>query len=182
LEKIEKIKQELIRNGKAERETKYLPQAISSQKASLSVERTSGWKEAVVSPFLKGLLVLAIGSFVIVALNKTVPEPVLICMELLIGLAPIYLPVLGIVRKLQKHNKIKAQITASEAKLVESQRIYNETEAYLEKNAEVDIPRRFRDEVALDYIIRGLKAREFVSLDQAFFRCEEKLGITDYDL
>ncbi len=32
----------------------------------------------------------------------------------------------------------------------------------------------------------GLKAREFVSLDQAFFRCEESLGIKEendfYDL
>ncbi|MBO4781917.1 MAG: hypothetical protein J5522_05930 [Lachnospiraceae bacterium] len=98
LEKIEKIKPELIRNGKAERDTKYYPQAISSEKATLSVERTSGWKEA-----------------------------------------------------------------------------------YLNSNAEVDILRKFRNDSALTYFIKGLKAREFVSLDQAVFRYEETMGTADND-
>jgi len=181
LEKIEKIKPELIRNGKAERDTKYYPQAISSEKATLSVERTSGWKEAVINPLLKGLGVLFIGAFVIVVLNKAVPKPVLIAMELVIGLAPVYLPLLGVIRKMQKHNRIKAKIASYEAYLVEAQRVFNETEAYLNSNAEVDIPRKFRNDSALTYFIKGLKAREFVSLDQAIFRYEETMGTADND-
>ncbi|MBR4776044.1 MAG: hypothetical protein IK007_00365 [Lachnospiraceae bacterium] len=181
LQKIEKIKPELIRNGKAERDTKYYPQAISSEKATLSVERTSGWKEAVINPLLKGLVVLAIGSFVIVSVSSIVPKPVLILLELLIGLAPVYLPVLGVVKKMQKHGKIKARIASYETALTEAQRVFNETEAYLSSNAEVDIPRKFRNENALTYFVKGLKAREFVSLDQAIFRYEETTGTADKD-
>ncbi|MCR4992749.1 MAG: hypothetical protein K6A45_06860 [Lachnospiraceae bacterium] len=122
----------------------------------------------------------------IVILHKSVPGPVLILMELLIGLAPLYLPILGVVKKIRRHNRMKAVITSYESALAESQRVFDETENYLKNNAEVDIPRKFRNEISLDYIIKGLKAREFVSLDQAFFRCEESLGIKEendfYDL
>ena len=82
---------------------------------------------------------------------------------------------------MQKHNRIKAKIASYEAYLVEAQRIFNETETYLNSNAEVDIPRKFRNDSALTYFIKGLKAREFVSLDQAVFRYEETMGTADND-
>ena len=42
-------------------------------------------------------------------------------------------------------------------------------------NAEVQIPPRFRQEKAVEYIIKGLKAREFITMEQAIFKCEEAM-------
>ena len=78
-----------------------------------------------------------------------------------------------LIRKLKKHSNVKAQIANCKVRLDEAQQIYNDTEAYINENAEVEIPPQFRREGILDYIIKGLKAREFVSLEQAFFKCEE---------
>ena len=52
---------------------------------------------------------------------------------------------------------------------------YAETEAFLKGNAEVQIPPRFRQEKAVEYIIKGLKAREFITMEQAVFKCEEAM-------
>ncbi len=90
-----------------------------------------------------------------------------------VGFAPVYLPVIGFVRKMKKFAEIKSRISSTEAELERVRREYEESEAFLKSNAGIKIPPRFRQEVSLDYIIKGLKAREFVSLDQAFFKCEE---------
>ena len=180
IEKIEKIKDELIRNGNAAYSLEYYPQEISGLKGELSYLRTSGWVDALLKPFGAGIGVLFIGAFFVVALNKLLPQPILLLVELLILLAPVYLPVIGLIRKLKKHSNVKAQIANCKTGLSEAQRVYDETEAYLQANAEVDIPRRFRQEGALDYILKGLKAREFVSLDQAYFRLEENGGSSEF--
>lgn len=99
--------------------------------------------------------------------------------ELVVLLAPIYVPVIGIVKLVRKCRSYSSQIAHYEKQLKECRKEYEETNAFLAKNAKIDIPPRFRQEAALNYIIKGLKAREFVSLDQALFRCEETLGIDE---
>ena len=96
-------------------------------------------------------------------------------LEFLIGGAPIYLPVIGFILKIVKCIKIKAEISESAALLEEAKREYSETEAFLKNNAEIQIPPRFRLERALEYSIKGLKAREFITLEPACFRCEEAM-------
>lgn len=44
-------------------------------------------------------------------------------------------------------------------------------------NAEIEVPRKFRNDRVLGYIIKGFQAREFVLLEQAFFKSEEMFGI-----
>ena len=39
----------------------------------------------------------------------------------------------------------------------------------------IQIPPRFRQEQAIEYIIKGLKAREFITMEQAVFKCEEAM-------
>ena len=180
VEKLEKIKDALIRNGEADYYVKYYPQKIMELKAELSVERTSGWGEYVLKPFGKGFLVLFLGAIVIVAINSIVPKFILTILELLVIAAPIYLPVIGVIKKLKIHSSIKQAIENCKDELVKAQQEYDETEAYLQENAEIDIPRRFRHEGALNYIIKGLKAREFVSLEQAFFKLEEAGGMANF--
>ena len=70
---------------------------------------------------------------------------------------------------------ISRDIKDGKDKLAEIEREYEETEAYIKTNAEVDIPPRFRHEPALNYIVKGLKAREFITLEQALLKCEEAM-------
>ena len=97
-------------------------------------------------------------------------------LEVLVGGAPIYLPILGLVKKLSKQAKIKEHIKADEVELEKAKKEYAETEEFLKKNAEVDIPPRFRQESAINYIIKGFQAREFITLEQAIFKCEEAMS------
>lgn len=172
LNKIEKIKPELIRNGKADHDIKYYPHVIFEEKTNLSASRTYGVRERVIKAFGRGLIVLFIGAFFVVALNKAVPLPVLYLLEAAVGLAPIYFPAFGLFKLMKINGEIKQRISRAEQALEQARRDYAESEAYLAQNAEVEIPPRFRTVQALDYMTRGLKAREFISLDQAIFRCE----------
>ena len=180
IEKIEKIKDVLVSNGNAAHDLEYYPHEIAGLKGELSYLRTSGWVDALLKPFGVGIGILFIGAFLVVTLNKLLPGPLLTLVELLILLAPIYLPVIGLIRKLKKHSNVKEQIANCKVRLDEAQQIYNDTEAYIKENAEVEIPPQFRREGILDYIIKGLKAREFVSLEQAFFKCEETERVVSF--
>ncbi len=142
----------------------------------LSISRTSGLKTRVFMAFLKGLGVLLFGAFFVVALHNTVPKPLFLLLEVLVGGAPIYFPVIGLFLLMRTNSQIKQKISRTEKMLEKARRDYAESEAYLSQNAEVEIPPRFRSEQAIDYMIRGLKAREFISLDQALFRCEEAMA------
>ena len=177
LAKIEKIKPELIRNGDAARRRDEYTIKVSDLKGMLFAERTSGWGTYVIKPFLKGLLFLFIGALIVVFLNSVLPEFLLTILEYVVLLAPIYSPVIGLLIKLSKHKRIKDQIRSSQAILDDAEREYAETESFLEKNAEVEIPPKFRSERVLGYIVKGFQAREFVSLEQAFFKSEEMFGI-----
>ena len=180
VEKIEKIKDKLIANGNADYYIKYYPHKIAELKDELHLERTSGWGEYVIKPFGIGFAVLFAGAIFVVALNSILPKFLLTLLELLLLAAPIYLPVIGLIKKLKIHSSIKLAIEDCKVKQVQAQQVFDETEAYLNENAEVDIPRRFRSEASLNYIIKGLKAREFISLDQAFFRIEEAGGMDNF--
>ena len=176
LERIEKIKPELIRNANADHDIKNLPGVIAGYKAELSENRIYGTKDMLITGFLKGLGVLFIGAFFVVALHKTLPKPLLYLLEFLVGFAPIYIPAIGVFLVTRRSADIKWQIARSEERLAQARKDYAESEAYLAQNAEIDIPPRFRSEPALTYMMKGLKAREFVSLDQAIFRCEEAMA------
>ena len=179
LEEIERIKPELLKNGNAKRDMNYYPSAISDLKIEKSVSLSMGLSDYVFKGFLKGLGVLFLGAFIVLAVAKMIGEPLLTLLELAVLLAPIYIPVIGIVRIVKKRRTLSSQIAYYEKQLKECRKEYEETNAFLEKNAKIDIPPRFRNETALNYIIKGLKAREFVSLEQALFRCEETLGIEE---
>lgn len=127
-------------------------------------------------PFLKGLGVLFLGAFVVVCINSLVSKPLLYAAEAVVGFAPIYFPIIGAVTMFRKQSMKRQVISQCKEQLKEAKREYEESSAYLEKNAEVEIPPRFRQEVALNYITKGLKAREFVSLEQALFRCDEAMS------
>ncbi|MCR5738557.1 MAG: hypothetical protein K6G43_01910 [Lachnospiraceae bacterium] len=71
---------------------------------------------------------------------------------------------------------MKARISAYKAELNSVKKEYEESEAFLKNNSDIEIPPRFRHEGALNNIIKGLRAREFVSLEQAFFRYEESMN------
>lgn len=78
------------------------------------------------------------------------------------------------------HNKgYDMELGHLEKELEEIKKEYAETEAYLKQNAEVDIPPRFRQESTVEYILKGLQAREFVTLEQAIFKCEEAMSRKD---
>ncbi|MBR4733900.1 MAG: hypothetical protein IK081_14150 [Lachnospiraceae bacterium] len=179
LEEIEKIKPELIRNGKAKRDMNTYPSEISDLKIEKSVSLSMGLKDDVFKGFLKGLGVLFLGAFFVVALHSVLIEPLFFLVELAVLLAPVYIPAIGIVKLIKKRGEMNNQIANYEKRLKECQKVYGETNDFLAKNANIDIPPRFRNETALNYIIKGLKAREFVSLEQALFRCEETLGIDE---
>ncbi|MBR5057263.1 MAG: hypothetical protein IKX04_01715, partial [Clostridiales bacterium] len=104
------------------------------------------------------------------------PTPLHTLLMILVGFAPIYIPAIGVFIVTRRSAEIKWQIARAEERLAQARRDYAESEAYLAQNAEVEIPPRFRTEQALNYMIRGLKAREFISLDQAIFRCEEAMA------
>lgn len=176
LQRIEKIKPELIRNGNADYDIKNLPRVIGEYKADLSENRIYGTKDMVIRGFFKGLGVLFIGAFFVVALNKTLPTPLHTLLMILVGFAPIYIPAIGVFIVTRRSAEIKWQIARAEERLAQARRDYAESEAYLAQNAEIDIPPRFRSEPALIYMMKGLKAREFISLDQAIFRCEEAMA------
>ena len=176
LEKIEKIRAELIRNGRAEHDVKYYPGRISELKADLSVSFGYELKDYILKPFLKGLGLLFLGAFVVVCISSLVSKPVLYAVEALVGFAPIYFPVIGTVMMFRKRSMKRGEISQCKECLKEAKKEFEESSAYLEKNAEVEIPPRFRQEVALNYITKGLKAREFVSLEQALFRCDEAMA------
>ncbi len=118
-----------------------------------------------------------IGAIIVIAVFSKVKGPMLTLIEAAVLLAPIYIPVIGIIKMVIKMKEINGQIADCEKKIKDGRKVYEETKAFLEKNAKVDIPPRFRQEAALDYIIKGLKAREFVSLEQALFRCEEVMDL-----
>lgn len=179
LEEIEKIKPELIRNAKAKRDMNTYPSEISDLKAERSLSLSMGLSDYVFKGFLKGLGVLFIGAFFVVALHSLLSKPLFTLVELVVLLAPIYLPVIGIVRIVKKRRMLNDQIARYEKALKECRKEYEETSAFLAKNATIDIPPQFRDEATLNYVIKGLKAREFVSLEQALFRVGETLGIDD---
>ncbi|MBR6478403.1 MAG: zinc ribbon domain-containing protein [Lachnospiraceae bacterium] len=175
LERIDKIKDALIRNGRADYDIKYYPHIIAEQKAELSFEFWDGLKHYVLKGFLKGLGVLFIGAIFVVALTKALPAFLLTLLELAVLLAPVYFPIIGIVIVIKKQIEIKSYIADCETRIKKATKELRETNEFLAKNAEVDIPQRFRQERALNYMIKGLKAREFVSLEQALFRCEEAM-------
>ena len=179
LEEIEKIKPQLIRNAKAKRDMNTYPAEISDLKAERSLSLSMGLSDYVFRGFLKGLGVLFIGAFLVVGLHSLLSKPLFTLVELAVLLAPIYLPAIGIVRIVKKRRMLNDQIARYEKALKECRKEYEETSAFLAKNAKIDIPPQFRDESALNYVIKGLKAREFVSLEQALFRCGETLGIDD---
>ena len=179
LEEIEKIKPELIRNAKAKRDMNTYPSEISDLKAERSLSLSMGLSDYVFKGFLKGLGVLFIGAFFVVALQSLLSKPLFTLVELVVLLAPIYLPVIGIVRIVKKRRMLNDQIARYEKALKECRKEYEETSAFLAKNATIEIPPQFRDEATLNYVIKGLKAREFVSLEQALFRVGETLGIDD---
>ena len=179
LEEIERIKPELIRNAKAKRDMNTYPSEISDLKAERSLSLSMGLSDYVFKGFLKGLGVLFIGAFFVVALHSLLSKPLFTLVELVVLLAPIYLPVIGIVRIVKKRRMLNDQIARYEKALKECRKEYEETSAFLAKNATIDIPPQFRDEATLNYVIKGLKAREFVSLEQALFRVGETLGIND---
>lgn len=175
LAKIEKIKPVLIRNSIAQSQKRNYPNEIYRLEGELSDMRFGGLKPYVLKPFLIGLGVLFGGALVVVIASSIVPKPVLYILEFLVGGAPVYLPVLGFLLKLKIEADISRDIKDGKDKLAEIEREYEETEAYIKTNAEVDIPPRFRHEPALNYIVKGLKAREFITLEQALFKCEEAM-------
>ena len=179
LEEIEKIKPQLIRNAKAKRDMNTYPSEISDLKAERSLTLSMGIVDDVVKGFFKGLGILFGGAIIVLVFFSRVKGPLLTLIELVVLLAPIYVPVIGIVKLVRKRRSYSSQIARYEKKLKECIKEYEETSAFLTKNAKIDIPPQFRDEAALNYIIKGLKAREFVSLEQALFRCGETLGINE---
>ncbi|MCR5738558.1 MAG: hypothetical protein K6G43_01915 [Lachnospiraceae bacterium] len=58
LEKIEKIKPELIHNHELKSKTETIPGRIAELKQTLSYERTADLKDYVIKPFGKGMIVL----------------------------------------------------------------------------------------------------------------------------
>ena len=77
--------------------------------------------------------------------------------------------------KFKKAADISRMLKNSEEVLADAKREYEETEAIINSTAEINIPPRFRPEIPLNYIIKGFKAREFISLEQALFKCEEQM-------
>ena len=179
LQEIEKIKPQLLKNGTAKRNMNYYPSEISDLKAERSLTLSMGIVDDVVKGFFKGLGILFGGAIIVLVFFSRVKGPLLTLIELVVLLAPIYVPAIGIVKLVRKRRSYSSQIAHYEKQLKECRKEYEETNAFLAKNAKIDIPPRFRQEAALNYIIKGLKAREFVSLDQALFRCEETLGIDE---
>ncbi|MBP5607986.1 MAG: hypothetical protein J6X66_06930 [Lachnospiraceae bacterium] len=179
IEKIESIKDKLIINGNAKYSMESYPMQIAELRDNLHYERTSGWGDAIFKPFLKGLGLLLLASIFIVSLYSILPGPIMTIFEIVSLALPIGLPALKIISKLKNIKIIKSGIEQYNNRLNEAKRIYEETEAFLRENAEVDIPPHFRHEGALNYILKGLKAREFVSLEQAFFRFDETYGTDD---
>ena len=173
---IESIKDVLIRNSNADKEMKYYPHAIAECRDDLRASILSDIKDSIFKKFLKGLVVLFVGALFIVCVGGMLNIFLLGLLELIVLLAPIYLPVIGGVRMVKEWIGKKNQISLYETRLKEVKKEYEETSEFIKKNAEVDIPPRFRFEPALNYIIKGLKAREFVSLEQALFRCEEAMA------
>jgi hypothetical protein len=176
LAKIEKIKPELIRNFDSWARARELPSTIYEIKADLHDMRFAGFKPYVFKPLGIGLGVLFGGAIVVICISSLLPKGLLTLVEALVMFAPIYLPVGGLILKIKKELDLKALIKDYKADLVQAQQEYQETEAYINNNAEVDIPPRFRQEAALDYIVKGFKAREFVTLEQALFKCEDRMN------
>ncbi len=179
IKKIESIKDKLILNGNARYSVESYPMQIAELKDDLHYERFSGWGEAIFKPLLKGIGLLLLASIAILSLYSLLPKPVMTLLEFAALALPIALPAVKVISKIKKINMYKSGIASYNNRLREAQRIYDETEAYIRENAEVDIPPRFRHEGALDYILKGLRAREFVSLEQAFFRYDEIYGTDD---
>ena len=71
---------------------------------------------------------------------------------------------------------LKQGIQNYEKKLEQAKKVHMETEMFLKENAEVDIPPKFRGPSTLDFIMNGLKGREFVSLEEALFKAEYSLS------
>lgn len=176
LAKIEKIKPELIRNFDSWARARDLPSTIYEIKADLHDMRFAGFKPYVFKPFGIGLGILFGGAIVVICISSKLPEALLIPIEALVLFAPIYLPLIGLVLKIKNEIHLMNIKKEYEADLVQAQQEYQETEAYINKNAEVNIPPRFRQEAALDYIVKGFKAREFVTLEQALFKCEDRMN------
>jgi len=115
LEKLEKIKDDLIRNGNAERRKMEYATEISDLKGMLSVERTSGWVAYAIKSFLKGLLVLlTIGALIVILLSSVLPPFLLNCLEWLVLLAPVYSPGIGLAIKLRRHSRLKERIRSAQ--------------------------------------------------------------------
>lgn len=137
------------------------------------------WKKYLFKPLGISLAILFGGALVVIIASSMVPEPVLYVIEFLVGGAPIYLPVLGLILKFKKAADISSSIKRLEKNLEDAKKEYAETEKYLKQNAEVDIPPRFRQKSGIEYITKDLQAREFVTLEQAIFKCEEAMSRKD---
>ena len=74
-----------------------------------------GWGLYVLKPLGIGFGILFAGAIFVVALNSVLPKPLLYLLEFLVGGAPIYLPVIGLILKFKKATDISKMIKDYEA-------------------------------------------------------------------
>ena len=175
LAKIEKIKDKLILNYNAAQEMEDIPGYIGGLEAEL-LETKSDNKKYIVKPLLIGLGVSFVASMFILPVVFSLPDIVAHILNFFLGIPPIAGLAIGIVLKTQKESMLKQGIQNYEKKLEQTKKVHMETEMFLKENAEVDIPPKFRGPSTLDFIMNGLKGREFVSLEEALFKAEYSLS------